>query len=198
MGSHATTGLPADGFNIEDVVDDLADYVDCLMDLSQCLEHPALDFDETRHLPPEVFNASSPQALLFCRRIRDRFPVLPLFLVERLGEANSIRSNRVREAQLRIPSGKEGDVGDDITETLFSDSMPKNTDTTKSTFQSDSIFDRPMSVATFATTATTWSAIEQGRLRVPPLPKEAETDDGFLCIACAKRLTDVKNRTNWK
>jgi len=87
----------------DDVADELATYIDCLMDLCQAIERPALDVSgrglnaDAKTL--ETFDVSSIQAHVYCRRIRDQYPQLPRYLVERLGELNSQRYSRILELE---------------------------------------------------------------------------------------------------
>ncbi|KAJ6123350.1 hypothetical protein N7512_005815 [Penicillium capsulatum] len=84
--------------DVDEVLDDIAFYINCLMDLAPALDSPVLDpeLDHSLHSTVETFNVSSPQAQFFCRHIRDRFPKMARFLVERLGEANADRAERLK------------------------------------------------------------------------------------------------------
>lgn len=191
----------------EDFLDDLMTYIDCLLDLAPALERPALDFN--REDPPpisvEFFSTSDPQALVFCRKIRDRFPHLPKFLVERLADANAVRANEILRAHAAPPI-------DDF-EPVSSGSRLQVSDTTYSHFQSDSVFDKAITIlkpdepfdeaddadarshATFASFCTTKSTIEHGRPRVPPIPDPINT---FRCPVCSELMSGISTRKAWK
>lgn len=79
--------------SLDDVLDSIAVFNDCLMDLSPALERPALDVSGPQF---ETSDLTAQESLLYCRKIRDRFPELPLYLVGRLGIANLQRTNRLR------------------------------------------------------------------------------------------------------
>ncbi|KAH6842692.1 hypothetical protein B0I37DRAFT_448126 [Chaetomium sp. MPI-CAGE-AT-0009] len=149
--------LSADEMEVDDFTSVITTYIDCLMDSSTALQSPVVDIDLSgaaqTHLSLETFEVSSPQASAFCRKIRDRFPKLAKWLVERLGEGNAcrasilkdLRADRLEIVVANPEAAKDGAESDDSitpSEALFSDSQPKVTDTTRSTFQSDSIFDR--------------------------------------------------------
>ncbi|KAH6984276.1 hypothetical protein BKA56DRAFT_481600, partial [Ilyonectria sp. MPI-CAGE-AT-0026] len=141
-------------------LEDISTYIDCLMDLSQAVEHPAMDLfddpDEESQQEAELFDVSTPQALSYCRKIRDRFSHLPKYLVERLGELNAERALCISRAEaardlepgtVGISDKAEGgldnkSITDPPTESLFSSTNPRLTETTKSTMPTEQhIFD---------------------------------------------------------
>ena len=143
--------------HFEEIVDDLATYVDCLMDLAPALENPASDYDnqprQTRQI--ESFDVSTALAANYCRKIRDRFTNLDIRLVEILGEANALRKQRIQQRPQVVQEidKEDNDVdmdptGDLQSEPMFSDEGPRFSVTTGSTFPStqplESIFDRPL------------------------------------------------------
>ena len=72
---------------VEDVLEDLATCVQCLVDLGPSLEHPARDreFEETAR---EVSEDTRACFYTFCGMIEQRFPRAASTLVERLGKLN--------------------------------------------------------------------------------------------------------------
>jgi hypothetical protein len=196
-------------------IEDIASYTDCLMDLGPALEHPAMDIKfENDVFKPETFQVSSTMAANYCRKIRDRFPSLDIKVVEKLGEANQKRSQRLQESFLDSEVGSTKTIEDpeDVSEPLFSRSGGKcTTETIKSTFVSDSIFstdrnvgvskeehDEVASQTTFATFSTAFSSLGQGIPRVPSLPQSARSGVPFKCLACGKLLKNIRNRRAWK
>ena len=208
-------------------------YIDCLTDLSFAIKNPVLDAEPVDSVPTviEVFDVSGPAAAAFCRRIRDRFNKLPKWLVERLGEANARRSEALKLLR-EASDGASAPIAPSLTakvpgpaeelpapsETLFSNSLPKQTNTTLSTFQPDSVFDMParqaprdstkgkkkassddaFSMASFTSFSTTFSEIASRCARVPPLPDEAYGEDPFPCFACKRMLAAPLSRSDWK
>ena len=143
--------------DFEEIVDDLATYMDCLMDLAPALENPASDYNnQTRQTKQtESFNVSTALAADYCCKIRDRFINLDIRLVERLGEANALRKQRIQQRpQVAQDTDKEdNDIDVNSTserqsEPMFSDEGPKISVPTGSTFPSsqplESIFDGPL------------------------------------------------------
>ena len=197
-------------------VEDISSFTDCLMDLAPALEHPAIDM-EVAEAPSkmEAFQVSSVMAANYCRKIRDRFPDLDIRLVERLGDANESRSNRLHEGFVahEAAATKELEDPEDASEALFSRSGGRQTATTKSTFISESIFsndetpghgmskeeyDDAASQTTFATFSTTFSKAGQGIPRIPALPESARSGRPFNCVACGNLVRNIRNRRVWK
>lgn len=196
-----------------EILEEISIYVDCLLDLSPSLDNPAIDIqversDEPPTLAKESFTVSSEKALIYCRKIRDRFEALPKYLVERLAEANVLRATAIREMRSQ-PTKLEAPISDNITESLFSTTDHRITETTKSTVLSSIFsktsfsehvpvleFDDNVSEITFASFSTAASAISLGHPRVPPMPKIQE--NGFNCPICFSFVTNVKTRKEWK
>ncbi|KAM0348151.1 hypothetical protein HYE67_008037 [Fusarium culmorum] len=145
--------------DLTECLEDISTYIDCLMDLSVALENPVFDLETVDATIPifqnlETFNVSSSQALAFCRKIRDRFPKLEKWLVERLGEHNAHRASALtesRERRLEIEaiisemtkwSLDEPEESVLHSEALFSDGQTKPTEATHSTNLSDPVFDK--------------------------------------------------------
>ncbi|CAF3554265.1 hypothetical protein QX201_000166 [Fusarium graminearum] len=105
-------------------IEDISIYIDCLMDLSVALENPVLDLEPVNATIPssqnlETFDVSSSQASTFCRKIRDRFPKMEKWLVERLGENNARRASALKEAHERcldIEATNSTNVSDPVLE----------------------------------------------------------------------------------
>ncbi|KAH7006543.1 hypothetical protein EDB82DRAFT_117771 [Fusarium venenatum] len=145
--------------DLSECIEDISTYIDCLMDLSLALEDPVVDVETVDATIPifqdlETFDVSSPQALAFCRKIRDRFPKLEKWLVERLGENNARRASSLNEARDRsldieaimseIAKWTIDEPEESVfpSEALFSDSQPKPTETSRSTNLSNSVFEK--------------------------------------------------------
>lgn len=203
-------------YGADDILDEITTYIECLLDLAPSLDNPALDehaetSGELLNRVTETFTTSCEEALIYCRRVRDRFESLPKYLVERLAEANAIRAARLRS--LRVQSSKADlNLPDDFTESLFSGTHPRMTETTRSTVPSSSMFSLhrlpqirrstaqfsdSTSEATFASFSTTQSTVSQGRPRVPHMPA-AEGSDGFTCSVCYKHIAMTLSKKEWR
>lgn len=220
------SGSDSSDYGLVETMEEVSAYVDCLLDLAPALDNPALDIqtDDTEEPLPganESFTTSCEAALVYCRKIRDRFDALPKYLVERLAEANAVRAVKIREMQRQI-IGKETPANDGISESLFSRKRPQITETPKSSVPSTSVFSSAMATssrwsaqlaslskrigsadiddnisdATFASFSTAASSIGKGRPRVPPMPDVQE--GGFDCTVCLLRLANITTRKQWK
>jgi len=227
---------PNDGRGL---AEDMSWYIDCLNDLSSTLESPVVDLDlaDSTHQQLEPFSVSSPEALAFCRRIRDRFEKASTRLVERLGEANAERTRQLKAARDQheaaersaevAPSSKQlaepPDFGTAPSEALFSESIPKPTETTLSSFRRESVFDTASaspadvsgskqgqrttetddeasvsSYVTYISQSTTFSTASLGRPRVPPVPDTTPEGLSFTCPFCQQPKVDISTRRDWK
>lgn len=196
-------------------------YIDCLLDLVSVVEDPATDFGhDTKHEAPaiypqlESFVVSSDEALVYCRRIRDRFRTAPKFLVERLAQANATRAAMLRDLEqaASVDNGKgRGGAMTARTESIFTSKGPSSMTTSRPTKQS-SIFSKSkrqgkdraqpqvpssQSEVTFATFTTATSLQLSSRPRVPPIPQM--TEHGSLkCSFCILPLSASLTRKQWK
>lgn len=205
--------------DVDEIFEDLALYIDCLMDLSPALDSPILDpeLDRPLHRHIETFNVSSSQAQVFCRHVRDRFPKMAKFLVERLGEANAVRADRLKAIRDRATEPRAvsthalRNLLDGTSKQAHSDNGPKMTASSAySTHLTESVFDEPHSTAkdkafgddcsitTFATNSTSVSTLQKHRPRVPPLPNEAAEGKPFKCLICHYHLARINTRAAWK
>ncbi len=213
IGPSSPTESEASVMGAIEVVEEMSVYVDCLLDLSAALDNPALDIqvegpDEPLVQDAESFVVASEEAMIYCRKIRDRFEDLPKYLVERLAEASVFRAAALRELRLR-PTKYAVLGSEDIAESLFSSTDHRATETTKSTAPSSSVFssvpkpraalpefDDTISEATFASYSTAASFTNPARRRAPPMPEIQ--GDGFNCPICLLFVTNVRTRNEWK
>ncbi|KAK3983972.1 hypothetical protein QBC44DRAFT_253938, partial [Cladorrhinum sp. PSN332] len=179
-----------------DILGDITDYIDSLMDLCDALENTAQDadwlHDRDAAVNPESFDVL-PEADQYCRRIRDQYPFLPRFLVERLGNLNSKRYSRLRYwGNHTIAQGPDLDRED----SKPSVSGDPTTETRSSTvFDKDSWHGDAMSLSTAETTDF---GNTKGKPRVPPLPAEAKDGAPFRCPICHIIVSGITSRAEWK
>lgn len=179
----------------DEVLEDIITYIDCLMDLCDALEsptHDTLDEEDAVPLKTETFNISS-EVQIYCRRIRDQYPLLPTFLVERLGNLNWKRHQQLA-AWEKIPNAPTDQL--DSKDSKSSVSGGKTTATNLSSLFDNTVSDEDaMSVSTFGTTESTMS---KGKPRVPPLPEEARGGASFSCPVCHMSISGITSRVEWK
>ncbi|KAM5350666.1 hypothetical protein ACJ41O_007171 [Fusarium nematophilum] len=171
-----------------EIIQELAIYIDCLLDLSSSLEKPAFDLPvacavESRN-DEETFNVSSEEALIYCRKIRDRFEALPKYLVERLATANVSRFTALRDMRSR-PAKQEVLVDNVVTEKLFSTTDFRFTETTQSKATPSSVFSASLQPS------TEWS--EASFSGHTPIPAKHVFDDlkPYICTVRGCKITTL-------
>ncbi|UZP32328.1 hypothetical protein NXS19_000144 [Fusarium pseudograminearum] len=182
--------------DLSECFEDITAYIDCLMDLSVALENPVLDLETVDATIPsfqnlETFDVSSSQALTFCRKVRDRFPKMEKWLVERLGENNARRASALKEARERcldIETASSTDLANPVFE-------QSNINSSRRPVSTRRFAHIPASNASLSTIA---SSITDSRPRVPPLPEEALEDKPFSCLACHQKIAHKMTPKDWK
>ncbi|KAF4438425.1 Serine/threonine-protein kinase hal4 [Fusarium austroafricanum] len=225
VSSYAQSDSDTSFFGLGEIFEDVSIYIDCLLDLAPSLDNPAFDFDAdlTNEGPTtevkEHYSVSSEQALIYCRKIRDRFESLPKSIVERLAEANVRRVTMLASLQAE-PQKPEPDLNDNMTENLFSVTDRRFAETMTSTIPTSSIVpseiescsvfsqsfvsaqphfveeEEQYDLETFATFSTTESSNSHGRPKVPPMPESS--GNGIICPICFLNITNVQTRREWK
>lgn len=200
--------------DIPDLLEELKTIIDCLMDLSIMMNDLRIESNVEVGATGlvETFEVSSPQALVYCRKIRDQFPALPQILVERLGEANSIRSRSISMKSIQQEKDETEDVANYAvteleapSENLMSSSGFTAGNSSIKSSLAESVFDRRLrttredtrSVATFASINSTLHGINEGKRRVPPMPSPASTGETFECPLCSRQV-NITDRSKWK
>ena len=186
--------------SIDYVIEDLKSNIDHLHEFVPTLDDVPLETETTDIVVPEdnIENQQhlSGPAAYYCRKIRDRFPLLDSHLVERLGLASWQRHNRVRETLNAV-----------ATVSLFEDDGP--------TFQSEGqtlAEFRDSGLGTTLRTASKYSGsqasyqscmssradIQNGHTRLPTLPSEALAGKPFICSVCGGLVRNIKNKLQWR
>ena len=204
---------------LDNIIDSITTYVDCLMDTTASLEQAAeatksriIDF-EISQIPLPISDASE-MAQSYCRNILDKFPDAPQMLVQRLGEANCERHKRIRnrlenawsleEIATQIKVEVEDDCQQTVSgeETLFHDSGIGTSIAASSVMhagpQNSALSTKPpkaLSVATF-TSFLTDETYHGGRM--PSLPSDACAGKPFRCDLCGQIVRNVSTWVDWK
>ena len=180
-------------FDDEDYEDDMADIPDdigfrtqCLLELTPtiqgCIDHA--ESSRFPAIPAEEFTVSGP-AYYYVQIVQDKFKDAPTQLVQRLGEANWQRHNRLRQ----LASGHE-EFNDATTKSLFHDSGIGTTETGGTCYATS-----VKSHSSFISSNTTG---ERTGLRVPSAPVEVKNGQPFSCSLCGHMQYKIKNRVDWK
>jgi hypothetical protein len=182
-------------------IQSLSKYVDMLMDLCPTLEQGYRDKHQGRpkHCNPIPSFQVTQEALPYVHVVRDKFPRADSSLVERLGEANWQRHERLRAI--------EGSGNQDITGWI----PARASHPAKSQFRPISLFkdsalgssiapdpERAQSLASHSSFLSSNQDSQKGHFRVPKLPTEAAYGKPFLCPFCQQTVRSIKNRVDWK
>lgn len=175
----------------------LARYIELLMELLPTLEQTYRIQHQTKPPKPITEIHTTAAAYPYILNIRDKFPTANSFLVQRLGEANWQRHERLRAT---------AEYGVEILPAVSS-SLPA-----KSMFQPISIFrdsalgssipaqsTRTVTVASHSSfiSSVNGRETEKGRFRVPQMPEYAE-GGASACPFCKKDISSINHRVQWK
>ncbi|KAF7510259.1 hypothetical protein GJ744_006955 [Endocarpon pusillum] len=177
----------------------VARHVDLLLQLCPSIEQVYENKHRTQHsgfrdVPVlHVTKASDSYA----SAVQAKFPWADPSLVQRLGEANWERHERLRNLEKTAP---------DSVEQLLAQDLPPP----KSQFQPVSLFrdsalgssiaprsQSAASAASHSSFASSKDGAERGRLRVPNMPK-GNFGEPFECPFCKKLLSSIRSRVDWK
>ncbi|KAI3316708.1 hypothetical protein HD806DRAFT_517004 [Xylariaceae sp. AK1471] len=183
---------------LAEVIADIKDIIACLLRLSMSIRNPAphdhfmsSNFTDTSHF--EEFDIS---------HVKSKFPGLDISLADRIGKAISHRRQyfKYREhhhQKLSWALDVDTDMCDHDHQSTVASSIPKGMKTETAgqpafaRLNEDERSDTGVTATSFATSMT-----NSGRLKVPPLPKQA--DDGpFECPYCFM-IISVSTRIGWK
>lgn len=172
--------------DLEDILEDLDTYTQCLVDLSPSLACPAMDSTTRGEATINTTIQSREPHQYYADLIGTRFPEAAADIVEQLGRSNWERYKRVsaeRTANLQAPHpGKE--ALDEVAASHFQDS---------------GLGSSLPAQANYASSMTSYLSSSAGgdRPHVPALSDKAKRGIPFTCDACGK-LIRVTNKRVWK
>ena len=162
----------------------LKTHVGLLMDLCPTLEQAYRDQHSER--PPRSNRVTTfhvtPAAIPYVQLVRDKFPLADSLLIERLGEANWQRHQRLRYAEISECQFQPV--------SLFKDSALGSS--------LGPAYEKAPTVASHSSFVSSTSNAEKGRFRVPKLPADARYGESFLCCYCKQILHTINTRVDWK
>lgn len=179
---------------IEVILEDMACFMQSLVDLSPSLEYPAPDF-----VPKEIPNINFMEKLSgipeparpFATNINDRYPLInDYLLVKKLAEANWKRNEQLR-AKTTSEKDNEQPVADDTTVSGVTKSSAPDSDVF-----SAPVVRKPESVTSFATSVG--DELDRGRRRIPNPLGGHIFGTPFRCQYCGEMQRDIHNRAHWK
>jgi hypothetical protein len=141
-----------------------------------------------KNLPHQPFSITS-AAHPYIGNVRDKFPLAPQDLINRLGEANWQRHEDLRAGDkiLPIPFEAPKSVFQPLShfkDSALGSSLPHTTS------------NKEMTVASHSSFLSTNDEGEKKRLRIPRMPV-ADWEESFTCPFCKKRI-EIRDRVAWK
>jgi hypothetical protein len=184
-------------FGLDQLAEDVKIHIDCLVDLSDALEHPAED-PEQHDIEPSYLNVEQRAAHDYhADLILAKFPKVQIELAECLGRTSWARYQRMQQERevnakvVAIPSVEELEVLGSLTKSRFADSE----------FQDSGLgTSLPSAPPTrYAETMISYMTSMAGgkRVQIPPLSAEAKSGARFECNACGKHIYAQTNR-KWR
>lgn len=136
----------------------------------------------------------SEAAQSYVRKVYDRFPTGDISLIERLGEANWQRHQRLRSDQ--DLTAEERAREEAMTQSLFRPASKFRDSALGASLPSTSNFAPSItSHSSFASTVTSGSS---GKARVPKTPAAVFRGEDFECEICHTIVSGLSNRIDWK
>lgn len=179
---------------MEDVLEDLDTYADCLTSISSSIKCLAKDLEVWDVEEVQTSRGLQDQTVYqyWTGVIRDKFPKAEMSLLNRLGKCNWERYKRVRHEQA-INEQKECA---EITERDSSGMRPTDaTSTWKDSGLGSSV---PGTSSYAASSASFFSArAKRSHAALPPLSERAKKGEPFLCVAC-HRTVEYRRTHAWK
>jgi hypothetical protein len=181
------------GDSIHAIAAEVRFYINRLMDLSPSLERTSVSSNNTSKMSAAVgisFQVSEP-AHSYVLNIRDKFPNADRNLVERLGEANWQRHERIRSTD----TGTADKILVDA-KTVFNPVSMFHDSGLGSSVPAQSSYET--SIASHSSFKTGISEGQAGNHRVPTTPKEVFSGKPFVCEICGHLLKKIRSRVDWK
>ncbi|KAH6103215.1 hypothetical protein HBI69_201440 [Parastagonospora nodorum] len=188
-GSEITSG------GTESLAEDVKIHVQCLFDLSNALEYPAIDPEPTDE--PSLLKVEQRAAHDYHKDlIVAKFPKVHMELAECLGKISWDRYQRMQEEREINASNPTGRPAEE--EEMAASGQ-------KSRFAESEFIDSglgtslPAPRSRYAETVISFMTSITGgkRIQIPPLPAEARTGAQFECNACGKHIRAATNR-DWR
>lgn len=204
---------------IENLIQDVENYNDCLFGLGSVLANPAeaVVVESSLRSQPDVHNALSTNvAWPYIASVIEAFPSIDNDFARRLGQANRERYERLRlqrefhaksSPQLEIETSAELTATDSEIEGLseYPDSTVASTELSSAfdkphqqvSSKGNQVIKRAPSVTTFA--SSSMGMENERRTRgIPRMPEDQPWGEPFDCTVCGETLTNVWSTAEWK
>lgn len=182
----------------DDILEDLATDVQCLIDLDQIIECPAPEAQKRGSGKGRMAPDWEPH-LSYSDKIANRFPDAAASLVDRLARANwerFQRTNAAREMNIAAVKDEDQPATEAVVVTGAIQRAQSHAETV-SKFNDSGLGDSVRTGSTYADTVMSYQAQGRDSVRIPPLPEGAKQGKPFDCVACSRQLI-ITNNAAWK
>jgi hypothetical protein len=176
------------------IAKDLGKHIFSLMELVPSMENTLAEIKGKISAPPRADFMVSDPAWPYVSHVRDKFGKADPKLIQRLGQANWERHNKVTE---RLD--EDADVYSKVTKGI---DEAKSIFTRSSLFHDSGLWSSSHTIHSNKVALRSSSSCSQprdgGQLRVPPTPTEVQQGIPFACSICGHVLHKIKSRNDWK
>lgn len=142
-----------------------------------------------------LFSVSGPQ-LLYCRKLRERFPSASIEIIEKAGSANWQRYKRIKEMREMEDNAEIEAQAVIHPKSIFHDSglgSSQALDPTQKELAHGPLPKAPRSVTSFRS----FMSLQNRAASLPTMPLET-TDGERICYICERSINGVKNENEWR
>jgi hypothetical protein len=137
-----------------------------------------------------LFSISGPH-LSYCRKLRERFLLASVQIIEKVGSANWQRFKRIKEIrEMAVPDEVERPTLAPAKSTFLDSGIG-------SSLKMDSIVPSPPKAARSVTSIRSFMSCEDGAMLLPPVPPATSTGERS-CYICEKSVKDIENESQWR
>lgn len=188
----------------DEIQEDLATEVECLLVLDPIIRCPAPDIRKRRgnHGKEKIAIDWQPHQS-YSDKITNRFPDAAAELVDRLARANWERFLKTKTArEENIAAAEEDAKAAEVAVAVVGAEVGVQlehalTDPVSSKFNDSGVGSSIRTDTSYAETIMSYQAQGRESVRVPPLPEGARQGKPFDCVACGRQLR-IKNNSAWK
>lgn len=181
----------------DEIMEDLATEVECLLVLDPIIRCPAPDI-RTRRIHGKGKTAVDWEPhLSYSDKISNRFPNAPGKLVDRMARANWERFLRTKAAREKNMAAAEEQATGAAAAVAAGVQLENSLTEPTSKFNDSGVGTSIHAGSGYAETMMSYQASGRESVRIPPLSEDAKQGKPFDCVACGRQLT-ITNNSAWK
>lgn len=173
--------------SIELVIRKIRTYTECLQDIGQSLDHPALDNSDDEETPFSKIDLCSTEDY-HAERLRAKFPTAEMNMLQCLGRMSWHRYQRVQKGRKRNAQRQNVVVLDGKSSAVNTEFVDSGLDTSL-----------PAAASSHAAIKKSiMASVNDGKqIHIPPLSAEAKDGHPFECVACGDLVCYTKDH-DWR